>query len=137
MYILNNGIISAVLHLYYARFISHFLHSERLLPTMEPFKQLLVQGMVLGKTYQVKKTQKYLKTDEVEENAGEYVEKSTKEPVIVSWDKMSKSKYNGIDPLVFVEKYGIDTTRLFILADQAPTSDKRCNHDSKFYNNFK
>ncbi|KAF3427915.1 hypothetical protein E2986_00179 [Frieseomelitta varia] len=120
----------AVLHLYYARFISYFLHSERLLPTMEPFKQLLVQGMVLGKTYQVKKTQKYLKADEVEENAGQYVVKSTKEPVIVSWDKMSKSKYNGTDPLVFVEKYGIDTTRLFILADQAPTSDKRCNHDT-------
>ena len=134
IYSFNNVIISAVLHLYYARFISHFLHSEGLLPTMEPFKQLLVQGMVLGKTYQIKKTQKYLKADEVEENAGEYIEKSTKEPVIVSWDKMSKSKYNGIDPLVFVEKYGIDTTRLFILADQAPTSDKRCNHDSKFCN---
>nr|XP_033186313.1 probable leucine--tRNA ligase, mitochondrial [Bombus vancouverensis nearcticus] len=120
----------AVLHLYYARFISHFLHSEGLLPTPEPFKQLLVQGMVLNKTYQLKKTEKYLKADEVEEHVGKYVEKNTKEPVIVSWDKMSKSKHNGIDPLEFLDKYGIDTTRLFILADQAPTSDKRCDHNT-------
>lgn len=87
--------------------------------------------MVLSKTYQLKKTEKYLKADEVEEHAGKYVEKNTKEPVIVSWDKMSKSKHNGIDPLEFLDKYGIDTTRLFILADQAPTSDKRCDHSSK------
>lgn len=89
--------------------------------------------MVLNKTYQLKKTEKYLKADEVEEHVGKYVEKNTKEPVIVSWDKMSKSKHNGIDPLEFLDKYGIDTTRLFILADQAPTSDKRCDHNSKLF----
>ncbi|XP_076751615.1 leucine--tRNA ligase, mitochondrial-like [Xylocopa sonorina] len=114
----------AVLHLYYARFISHFLHSEGYLPSKEPFKQLLVQGMVLGKTYQVPSTGKYLKANEVEETAGEYVEKNTKEPVIVSWEKMSKSKHNGVDPIEFLDKYGIDTTRLFILADHSPTSNK-------------
>lgn len=89
--------------------------------------------MVLSKTYQLEKTEKYLKADEVEEHAGKHVKKNTKEPVIVSWDKMSKSKHNGIDPLEFLDKYGIDTTRLFILADQAPTSDKRCDHNSKFF----
>lgn len=120
----------AVLHLYYARFISHFLHSEGLLPSQEPFQRLLVQGMVLGKTYQVKNTEKYLKADEVEENKGEYVEKNTKEQVTVSWEKMSKSKHNGIDPIKFIDKYGIDTTRLFILADQAPISDKYCNDNT-------
>lgn len=88
--------------------------------------------MVLGKTYRVKDTEKYLKANEVEENKGQYVEKNTKEPVIVSWEKMSKSKHNGIDPIKFIDKYGIDTTRLFILADQIPMSDKYCNDSSKF-----
>ncbi|KOC68609.1 putative leucine--tRNA ligase, mitochondrial [Habropoda laboriosa] len=118
----------AVLHLYYARFISHFLHSEGLLPCTEPFKQLLVQGMVFGKTYQVQSTGKYLKSDEVEEKAGQCIEKSTKEPVIITWGKMSKSRYNGVEPLEVVNEYGIDTTRLIILADQAPTSVKYWNH---------
>ncbi|OAD55694.1 putative leucine--tRNA ligase, mitochondrial, partial [Eufriesea mexicana] len=120
----------AVLHLYYARLISHFLHSEGLLFSKEPFKQLLVQGMVLGETYRTKNTDKYLKVNQVEKDMGQYIEKSTKQPVVVSWEKMSKSKYNGIDPYEFIDKYGIDTTRLLILANQSPQSDKLCNHDN-------
>ena len=50
----------AVLHLYYARFIGHFLHSEGLLPEREPFKRLLVQGMVMGRSYRVKGTGRYV-----------------------------------------------------------------------------
>lgn len=92
--------------------MSHFLHSEGLLPNKEPFKQLLVQGMVLGETYRTKHTEKYLRSVEVEKDMGQYLQKSTKQPVIVSWEKMSKSKYNGIDPNEFIDKYGIDTTRL-------------------------
>ncbi|XP_017888078.1 probable leucine--tRNA ligase, mitochondrial isoform X2 [Ceratina calcarata] len=114
----------AMLHLYYARFMSHFLHSEGLLPSQEPFKQLLVQGMVCGMTYQVQSTGKYLRADEVEEKDRKYIEKISKEPVIASWEKMSKSKHNGVDPVEVLNEYGIDTTRLFILADHAPTSDK-------------
>ncbi|CAL7945583.1 unnamed protein product [Xylocopa violacea] len=120
----------AVLHLYYARFISHFLHSEGYLPSKEPFKQLLVHGMVLGKTYQITSTGKYSGANEVEEVAGQYVEKNTKEPVTVLWEKMSKSKHNGVDPVEFLNKYGIDTTRLFILADHSPTSNKHWNCDN-------
>ena len=59
--------IVAILHLYYARFVSHFLHDEGLLPTKEPFVNLLTQGMVQAKTYQVKSTGKYLREDEVEQ----------------------------------------------------------------------
>lgn len=113
-----------VLHLYYARFISHFLHSEGLLPSQEPFEQLLVQGIVMGKTYQGTNTKKYLKADEVEEKEGQYIQKNTKEPVEVSWEKMSKSKHNGIDPIELVDKYGIDVTRLLILADVPPNLNR-------------
>lgn len=55
----------AVLHLYYARFMNHFLHSLGLVPYSEPFKRLLVQGMVMGRSYRLKGTGKYLKESEV------------------------------------------------------------------------
>lgn len=41
------GIEHAILHLLYARFICHFMHSIGLSPQPEPFKELLTQGMVL------------------------------------------------------------------------------------------
>jgi len=41
----------AILHLYYARFITHFLNSIGISPIKEPFKSLVVQGMVKGKSY--------------------------------------------------------------------------------------
>lgn len=56
---------SAVLHLYYARFVSHFLHSQGLLPEREPFKRLLVQGMVMGRSYRIKGSGQYLPEDKV------------------------------------------------------------------------
>lgn len=55
----------AVLHLYYARFVNHFLHSLGLLPEKEPFKKLLVQGMVMGRSYRIKGTGKYLPENKV------------------------------------------------------------------------
>lgn len=132
----NNNTISGVLHLYYARFISHFLHSEGLLPSQEPFEQLLVQGIVMGKTYQGTNTKKYLKADEVEEKEGQYIQKNTKEPVEVSWEKMSKSKHNGIDPIELVDKYGIDVTRLLILADVPPNLNRNWSDQSKSIKNI-
>lgn len=59
-------LFSATLHLYYARFVSHFLHSLGLIPEREPFKRLLVQGLIKGRSYRLKGTGKYLKEDEVE-----------------------------------------------------------------------
>lgn len=55
----------AVLHLYYARFVNHFLHSLGLLPEREPFKKLLVQGMVMGRSYRIKGTGQYLPENKV------------------------------------------------------------------------
>ena len=44
----------AFLHLFYARFMTHFLHSEGLSPVREPFQRLLTQGMVKGQSFRVK-----------------------------------------------------------------------------------
>lgn len=121
----------AVLHLYFARFMSHFLHSEGLLSCREPFRQLLVQGVVMGKTYQVISTGKYVREDEVTMKDNQYRTKSG-EFVCVRSEKMSKSKHNGVDPLNLLNKYGVDTTRLLILADVAPTSTRNWSEKSEF-----
>ncbi|XP_063707778.1 leucine--tRNA ligase, mitochondrial [Culicoides brevitarsis] len=117
----------AVLHMYYARFVNHFLHSKGLVPHPEPFKRLLVQGMVMGQSYRVKGTGKYLREDEVEiidAKKGKAVEKATQAPVIMEWEKMSKSKFNGVDPAEMIKELGCDSLRLIMLADVSPTSHR-------------
>jgi leucyl-tRNA synthetase len=54
-------------------------------------------------------------------------------------EKMSKSKGNGIEPLEMMEKYGVDTTRLFLVSVAAPDkgfdwSDKGIHGSSRFVN---
>lgn len=41
----------------------------------------------------------------------------------MSWEKMSKSKHNGVEPEDVVEQYGIDTVRLYILFAAPPEKD--------------
>lgn len=110
----------AVLHLYYARFMNHFLHSIGWISEPEPFRRLLVQGMVMGKSYRVKSTGRYLKQDEIDFSGKKPVEAETHKPLVETWEKMSKSKYNGVNPNDMFSEYGIDVTRLLILADVAP-----------------
>lgn len=124
----------AELHLYYARFINHFLHSQGLVPEPEPFKRLLVQGMVMGRSFRVKETGKYVTEKEVEvldAKKGKAVERGTGKQVVVTWEKMSKSKVNGVDPAEIINEYGCDATRLFILGNVAPMSHRNWSTDSE------
>lgn len=120
----------AVLHLYYSRFISYFLHSINLLKGPEPFHRLLVQGMILGKTYYLKDSGKCLREGEVEKCDNGIIEKSSGLEVIEVWEKMSKSKFNGIEPESVIKEYGVDTTRLLILSQAAPTSPRQWDASS-------
>lgn len=52
--------------MFYARFIQHFLASLGLVSHKEPFKRLVTQGMVMGETYRVKDSGRYLPKDEVD-----------------------------------------------------------------------
>lgn len=125
----------ATLHLYYARFVSHFLNQQKYLSHPEPFKRLLVQGMVMGRSFRLKGSGKYLKEDEVDiidSKKNKAVEKSSGKPVIVMWEKMSKSKLNGVDPVDVIGELGCDTTRLIMLADVAPTSSRNWSNNSWF-----
>lgn len=127
-----NFFLLAVLHLYYARFFNHFLHSIGLAPCTEPFKKLLVQGMVMGQSFKNKINNSYLKENEVVKKGNKYFTKDGDSPVIATWEKMSKSKHNGVEPTNTIKEYGIDTMRLLILSTVAPTSNRNWNSDSKY-----
>lgn len=124
----------AVLHLYYARFVSHFLHHIGLVAQPEPFKRLLVQGMVMGRSYRVKGSGKYLTANEVrvvnaKKNQAEEV--ASGDAVTMLWEKMSKSKHNGVEPMEIIGEVGTDTLRLIMLADVAPTSHRNWSDASE------
>jgi leucyl-tRNA synthetase len=131
------GVEHAILHLLYARFIAKFLASSQggsmwplkqdedgNRPVAEPFKQLVTQGMVHGRTYSDPSTGRFLKPDEVElpTSTTPAKIKATGETPNVSFEKMSKSKYNGVDPNSCINKYGADVTRAHMLFS-APESE--------------
>lgn len=120
----------AVLHMFYARFIQHFLASLGLASHKEPFKRLVTQGMVMGETYRVKDSGRYLTKDEVDFSVKPPVERGTGSELVVTYEKMSKSKHNGIDPKDVLEEYGTDTTRLLMLANFAPSSQRNWSKDT-------
>ncbi|XP_077432792.1 leucine--tRNA ligase, mitochondrial [Vanacampus margaritifer] len=112
----------AVMHLYYARFLCHFCKDQGLVAHREPFRKLLVQGLIKGQTFRRADSGQYLKREEID-----FTEK---EPVAlgggrveVTWEKMSKSKHNGLDPQEVVQQYGVDTVRLYILYAAPPEQD--------------
>ncbi|XP_039244231.1 probable leucine--tRNA ligase, mitochondrial isoform X2 [Pipra filicauda] len=113
----------AVMHLFYARFFSHFCHDLKMTKHKEPFHKLLVQGLIKNQTFRLTTTGQCLKREEVDLTGTEPVHLKTGEKLQVTWEKMSKSKYNGIDPEKLVKEYGIDTLRLYILFAAPPEQD--------------
>ncbi|KAL7271003.1 Leucyl-tRNA synthetase, mitochondrial [Rhizina undulata] len=119
------GVEHAILHLLYSRFISKFLHSIghwHSTNNAEPFKRLITQGMVHGKTYTQPATGRFLKPDEVHIENGEVRIKADGQKPNVSFEKMSKSKYNGVDPGDCIARHGADAVRAHVLF-QAPVSE--------------
>lgn len=122
------GVEHAILHLLYARFIYKFLSKSSLFPELtlaseqldpppsEPFRKLLSQGMVHGITYSDPSTGRFLLPSELDlSNPGKPLIKDTMVAPNISFEKMSKSKHNGVDPTACVLKYGADATRAHIL----------------------
>jgi leucyl-tRNA synthetase len=127
------GIEHAILHLLYARFFNKLLRDEGLIENDEPFNSLLTQGMVLSNSFfkiDKKGAKQWVLLDDVATQTNEKgqiidsTQISSGETITYAgMSKMSKSKNNGIDPQVMINKYGADTVRLFIMFAAPPTQD--------------
>lgn len=141
------GTEHAVGHLIYARFWNKFLYDLNYVVKDEPFKKLVNQGMIQGRSnfvYRMKDSNTYvsynLKKDyEVTEihvdvnivhndildleafrswrseyeNAEFILEDDNKYHCGYAVEKMSKSKYNVVNPDDIIKQYGADTLRLY------------------------
>jgi leucyl-tRNA synthetase len=116
------GIEHAILHLLYARFFTKVLRDRGLLGFSEPFKRLLTQGMVQAITYKNPQTGKYIAPVDVA-NPDDPRDPISGNVLVTFYEKMSKSKYNGVDPALVIDRYGADTARMFILFKAPPEKD--------------
>jgi leucyl-tRNA synthetase len=118
------GIEHAILHLLYSRFFTKVLRDRGLFNFDEPFQKLLTQGMVQGLTYMNPNKggkDKWIPSNLVDANNP--VDPQTGEPLQRLYATMSKSKGNGVAPEDVINKYGIDTARMFILFKAPPEKD--------------
>jgi leucyl-tRNA synthetase len=120
----------ATLHLLYARFWHKVLYDAGLVSTKEPFQRLFHQGMIHNTSFRDARG-KYHGPDEVENRDGAGVDpaadnfarisaatwyvKGTDEVVETKLDKMSKSRYNVVNPDDMAAQYGADAMRLYEL----------------------
>ncbi|WP_205437703.1 leucine--tRNA ligase [Edwardsiella tarda] len=118
------GIEHAIMHLMYFRFFHKLMRDAGLVDSDEPAKRLLCQGMVLADAFYytgVNGERNWVSPVDVtvERDDKGRITKATdrdgRELIYAGMSKMSKSKNNGIDPQVMVERYGADTVRLFMM----------------------
>jgi len=124
------GIEHAVMHLMYFRFFHKLLRDAGYVDSDEPATNLLCQGMVIAETFyrdEADGSKTWFNPADVEverDERGRVVAAKLRadgQPVhIGGTEKMSKSKNNGVDPQVMVDRYGADTVRLFSMFAAPP-----------------
>jgi leucyl-tRNA synthetase len=90
------------------------LFDAGLVSTKEPFQRLFHQGMI-HKTSFRDGDNKYYHAHEVEEKDGKWFVRGTDKPVNTKLDKMSKSRFNVVNPDEMCAEYGADALRLYEL----------------------
>lgn len=106
------GVEHAVLHLLYARFWQKVLFDAGLVSCDEPFKKLVNQGMILAYSYR-DDAGKYYYAKDVERRGNDWYVKGTDTRVNTQIEKMSKSRYNVVNPDDVIHDYGADSMRLY------------------------
>jgi leucyl-tRNA synthetase len=130
------GVEHAVMHLLYMRFWTKFMRDIGLVTFGEPVKKLMTQGMVVAETFlrdgEEAGQKIYFNPSDVEavrDDKGRIREAtlvSDGQPVSVGpFEKMGKSKNNGVDPHEMISAYGADAARMFVLFAAPVENDLR------------
>jgi len=106
------GAEHAVLHLLYSRFWHKVLYDAGHVSTPEPFQKLFNQGMILAYSYKDEQG-KYYYPHQAERQGDGWVTKEGGKPLHSQVEKMSKSRYNVVNPDDVVREYGADALRLY------------------------
>jgi len=119
------GIEHAILHLLYSRFWTKVMRDLGLVGVDEPFRNLLTQGMVLNHIYFRREGTRvvYFNPADVEvapDGRGAALKKDGRPVEIGGLGTMSKSKNNGVDPQLMIERYGADTVRCYMMFTSPP-----------------
>ncbi|SLN46468.1 Leucine--tRNA ligase [Roseivivax jejudonensis] len=104
------GAEHAVLHLLYARFWHKVLYDLGHVSTNEPFHKLFNQGMILAHSYR-DPNGRYYEPETVEEREGAFWGGGHKLDRQI--EKMSKSRFNVVNPDDMVKEFGADSVRLY------------------------
>jgi leucyl-tRNA synthetase len=99
-----------VLHLLYSRFWHKVLYDIGVVSTPEPFAKLFNQGMILAFSYR-DEAGRYYEPEDVVERDGRYY--AGDKVLARQVEKMSKSRFNVVNPDDVVEQYGADAVRLY------------------------
>ncbi len=134
------GVEHAVLHLLYARFWQKVLFDAGLVSCDEPFKKLVNQGMVLAYSYR-DDNGKYYYPKEVERKGNDWFVKESGVKVNTQVEKMSKSRYNVVNPDDVINDYGADSMRLYEMfmgpiEAEKPWADDGINGVNRFIKRF-
>ena len=132
------GAEHAVLHLLYARFWHKVLFDRGRVSTMEPFRRLVNQGMILSITYRTAEG-RIVPYTKIDFRDGKAIHAETGEELAGETEKMSKSRGNVIPVDVPLQQYGADTTRLYEMfmgpiEDTKPWSMQGVEGISRFLN---
>lgn len=131
------GIEHAILHLLYSRFWTKVMRDLGLTEVDEPFNKLLTQGMVVAPTFYREGDdgrKQWFNPADVElisddkgrpQSATLVVDRQPVE--IGGIEKMAKSKNNGVDPQLLIDKYGADTARVFMMFAAPPEQSLEWN----------
>ncbi len=126
----------AVMHLIYTRFWTKFMRDIGLVSFNEPVKRLMTQGMVVAETFYREGEEPGSKVyfnpadvDAVRDDKGRVASATLVSdglPVAVgAFEKMGKSKNNGVDPNEMITAYGADAARMFVLFAAPVENDLR------------